>query len=99
MPSDTSARIRDLLAGHPVLDGHNDLPWEARERAGYDWDQLDISQPGCPTHTDLPRLRDGGVGAQFWSVYAPSNLPGDLAVTQTLDQVDPRPPARGAVCG
>jgi membrane dipeptidase len=88
MPSDTSARIRDLLAGHPVLDGHNDLPWEARERAGYDWDRLDISQPGCPTHTDLPRLRAGGVGAQFWSVFVPATLQGDAAVSATLEQVD-----------
>ena len=57
MPSDTAARIRDLLAEHPVVDGHNDLPWEARERVGYDWDRLDISRrraarrtptsPGC----------------------------------------------------
>ena len=88
MPSDTSARIRDLLAGHPVVDGHNDLPWEARERAGYDWDRLDISQPGCPTHTDLPRLRAGGVGAQFWSVFVPATLQGDAAVSATLEQVD-----------
>ena len=88
MPSDTSARIRDLLAGHPVLDGHNDLPWEARERAGYDWDRLDISQPGGPTHTDLPRLRAGGVGAQFWSVFVPATLQGDAAVSATLEQVD-----------
>ena len=88
MPSDTSARIRDLLAGHPVVDGHNDLPWEARERAGYDWDRLDISEPGCPTHTDLPRLRAGGVGAQFWSVFVPATLQGDAAVSATLEQVD-----------
>ena len=88
MPSDTSARIRDLLAGHPVVDGHNDLPWEARERAGYDWDRLDISKPGCPTHTDLPRLREGGVGAQFWSVFVPATLQGDAAVSATLEQVD-----------
>jgi membrane dipeptidase len=88
MPSDTSTRIRDLLAGHPVVDGHNDLPWEARVRAGYDWDRLDISQPGCPTHTDLPRLRAGGVGAQFWSVFVPATLQGDAAVSATLEQVD-----------
>jgi membrane dipeptidase len=88
MPSDTSARIRDLLAGHPVVDGHNDLAWEARERVGYDWDRLDISHPGQPTHTDLPRLRAGGVGAQFWSVFVPASLQGDAAVTATLEQVD-----------
>ncbi len=88
MPSDTPARIRDLLTEHPVVDGHNDLPWEARERAGYDWGRLDISHPGCPTHTDLPRLRAGGVGAQFWSVFVPATLQGEAAVTATLEQVD-----------
>ncbi len=88
MPSDTAARIRDLLAEHPVVDGHNDLAWEARERVGYDWDRLDISRAGCPTHTDLPRLRAGGVGAQFWSVFVPATLQGDAAVTATLEQVD-----------
>ncbi len=88
MLSDTSARIRDLLAEHPVVDGHNDLPWEARERVGYDWSRLDISRAGCPTHTDLPRLRAGGVGAQFWSVFVPATLQGDAAVTATLEQVD-----------
>ena len=88
MPSDTSARIRDLLAEHPVVDGHNDLAWEARERVHYDWDRLDISHPGQPTHTDLPRLRAGGVGAQFWSVFVPASLQGDAAVTATLEQVD-----------
>jgi membrane dipeptidase len=88
MPSDTSARIRDLLGDHPVVDGHNDLPWEARVRVGYDWDRLDIARPGQPTHTDLPRLRAGGVGAQFWSVFVPASLQGDAAVTATLEQVD-----------
>ncbi|HET7823673.1 MAG TPA: membrane dipeptidase, partial [Ornithinibacter sp.] len=88
MLSDTSARIRDLLAEHPVVDGHNDLAWEARERVGYDWTRLDVSRPGCPTHTDIPRLREGGVGAQFWSVWVPGTLQGDAAVTATLEQVD-----------
>jgi len=88
MPSDTAARIRDLLGEHPVVDGHNDLAWAARERVGYDWDRLDISRAGCPTHTDLPRLRAGGVGAQFWSVFVPATLQGDAAVTATLEQVD-----------
>lgn len=88
MPQDTEARIRALLAEHPVVDGHNDLAWEARERVGYDWERLDIAREGCPTHTDIPRLRAGGVGAQFWSVFVPSTLPGDAAVTATLEQVD-----------
>ena len=66
MPVDASARIRNLLAAQPVVDGHNDLAWEARERVAYDWSRLDVSRRGCPTHTDLPPLRDGGVGAQSW---------------------------------
>jgi membrane dipeptidase len=88
MPTRSSDRVRDLLAEQPVVDGHNDLAWEARERAAYDWDRLDIAASGCPTHTDLPRLRAGGVGAQFWSVFVPATLQGDAAVTATLEQVD-----------
>ena len=88
MPSDTPDRIRALLAEHPVVDGHNDLPWEARERVGYDWSRLDIATAGQPTHTDIPRLREGGVGAQFWSVFVPADLQGEAAVTATLEQVD-----------
>src|SRR5438105_3850450 len=84
----TSARISALLAHHPVVDGHNDLLWEARERVGYDFDRLDIEAGGTPTHTDLPRLREGGVGAQFWSVFVPATLSGDDAVSATLEQVD-----------
>ena len=88
MASETDARVHDLLRHHPVIDGHNDLPWEARERVAYDWAELDIALPGQPTHTDIPRLRAGGVGAQFWSVFVPSDLPGSQAVTATLEQID-----------
>jgi membrane dipeptidase len=71
-----------------VVDGHNDLPWALRLQAHADLDRMDIAQRQPTTATDIPRLRQGGVGGQFWSVYAPSNLPGDLAVTQTLEQID-----------
>jgi membrane dipeptidase len=71
-----------------VLDGHNDLPWELRLQCGGDLDRIDLARPVATTATDIPRLRAGGVGGQFWSVYVPSNLPGDRAVTQTLEQVD-----------
>jgi membrane dipeptidase len=89
MSTDTSylQHVRALLARHPLVDGHNDLPWRARSLVGYDWDRLDIAGR-TPTHTDLPRLREGGVGAQFWSVFVPSTLPPDQAVVQTLEQVD-----------
>ncbi|WP_442279053.1 dipeptidase [Terrabacter sp. 2YAF2] len=81
-------RARELLRAHPLVDGHNDLPWEAREQTGYDFEALDISGRLTTTQTDLPRLTEGGVGAQFWSVFVPSTLQGDSAVTATLEQVD-----------
>ncbi len=78
----------ELLRSAPLVDGHNDLLWQLRLQASYDLDRLDVSGP-CPTlHTDLPRLRAGGVGAQFWSVYVASDLPGHEAVTATLEQLD-----------
>jgi membrane dipeptidase len=92
VPVNDSASIIDLLRDHPVLDGHNDLLWAARESVGYDFSRLELTDTdacrGIGTHTDLPRLRAGGVGAQFWSVYVPSTLAGDDAVTATLEQVD-----------
>lgn len=72
-----------------VVDGHNDLPWALRKvGGGYDFDAVDLSRAQLQLHTDLPRLRVGGVGAQFWSVYVPCSLTGEMAVTATLEQVD-----------
>ncbi|HEY9369490.1 dipeptidase [Streptomyces sp.] len=80
---------RAFLAAHPVVDGHNDLPWALREHVRYDLDRLDIAQDQAGRlHTDLRRLRAGGVGAQFWSVYVRSDLAGDDAVSATLEQID-----------
>src|SRR6478736_5665688 len=81
-------RARRLLAEHPLVDGHNDLPWAARELTRYDFEALDVSSRLTSTQTDLPRLREGGVGAQFWSVFVPSTLPEGEAVVATLEQVD-----------
>ncbi|MFH8562606.1 dipeptidase [Streptomyces sp. NPDC017988] len=80
---------RALLDEFPVVDGHNDLPWALREKAGYDLGRLDIAadQTGH-LHTDIARLRAGGVGAQFWSVYVRTDLAGDAAVSATLEQID-----------
>jgi membrane dipeptidase len=82
-------RARELLAEYPVVDGHNDLPWALREHVRYDLDRMDIAadQTGR-LHTDIPRLRTGGVGAQFWSVYVRSDMAGDDAVSATLEQID-----------
>jgi membrane dipeptidase len=80
-------RARDLLREFPVVDGHNDLPCALREQVRYDLDARDIAGPQhAHLHTDIPRLREGGVGAQFWSVYVRSDLPD--AVPSTLEQID-----------
>ncbi|GAA3145877.1 dipeptidase [Streptomyces rameus] len=83
-PLDTA---RALLREFPVVDGHNDLPWALRKQTGYDLDALDIAGDQHEhLHTDLPRLREGGVGAQYWSVYVPSEQPEPVAAT--LEQID-----------
>ncbi|HET6529165.1 MAG TPA: dipeptidase [Actinoplanes sp.] len=78
--------VADVLRVAPVIDGHNDLPMQLRALRGYAVAGLDAIQPDF--HTDLPRLRAGGVGAQFWSVYVPSDLPEPDAVVATMEQVD-----------
>jgi membrane dipeptidase len=82
------ATARDLLSRHPVLDGHNDLPWTLRVSDDVDLDSTDLAGPVSSTQTDLPRLARGGVGAQFWSVYVSADLAGEAAVTTTLEQID-----------
>ncbi len=82
------AHVTNLLRSTPLIDGHNDLAWKAREQAAYDWGVLDIALGTTSTHTDILRLRAGCVGGQFWSVWVPSTLPTDQAVIQTLEQID-----------
>src|SRR4051794_32609337 len=78
----------EFLRAVPLIDSHNDLLWELRKERLSGSPPYDVSVSCASFQTDLPRLRDGGVGGQFWSVYVPSDLPGDVAVTQTLEQVD-----------
>ncbi|GAA2580319.1 dipeptidase [Dactylosporangium fulvum] len=78
--------VERVLAAMPVIDGHNDLPTALRATAGYRVEGLDGHRPEL--HTDIPRLRAGGVGGQFWSVYVPSHLPEPEAVVATLEQID-----------
>ena len=72
-----------------LIDGHNDLPWEVRTKAGGSWKQADIATPQPRFHTDIPRLKAGGVGAQFWSVYVPADtrFKGQSA-HQVMEQID-----------
>jgi membrane dipeptidase len=81
-------RARALHRQVPLIDGHNDYPWALREKAARDLEKLDIAKPQPSIMTDIPRLRAGGVGGQFWSVYVPSDLAGQAAVTATLEQID-----------
>lgn len=97
-----AARVNRVLAQTPLVDGHNDLPWQIRECFvnvdGVDLrastanlpkpDKLPVDCDWTPLMTDLPRLRAGHVGAQFWSVWVPSSLTGLAAVKTTLEQID-----------
>ena len=81
-------RARALHKQVPLIDGHNDYPWAVRQNVKGDTDKLDIAQAQPSIHTDIPRLKAGGVGGQFWSVYVPAELQGQAAVTATLEQID-----------
>jgi membrane dipeptidase len=82
-------RARALHRQSILIDGHNDYPWALREHDGARrLDTLDIAEPQPSIMTDIPRLKAGGVGGQFWSVYTPVELQGQAAVTATLEQID-----------
>jgi membrane dipeptidase len=86
-----TALLERAMALHkdvPLIDGHNDYPWALRENAARDLDKLDIARPQPSLMTDIARLRAGGVGGQFWSVYVPAEMQGQAAVTATLEQID-----------
>ncbi|ROS76069.1 membrane dipeptidase [Curtobacterium sp. PhB130] len=68
----------------PVIDGHNDLPWERRESHGSGVEGVDTEDGSL--HTDIPKLRAGGVVGQFWSVFVPADEPDP--VRTTLQQID-----------
>ncbi|MEU4291532.1 dipeptidase [Kribbella sp. NPDC026596] len=78
-------RIDELLRDHPVIDGHNDLPIAFYDLARYDLDAHDLSGSVPTLNTDLPRLRKGHVGAQFWSLWVPQD---DHSVRRTFEQLD-----------
>jgi len=80
-------RARAILARHPLIDGHNDLAWAIREDASHPRDVEAYDLRGrTPGHTDLERLRRGGVGGQFWSVYVPA---GEASAARAqLEQLD-----------
>ena len=91
-PDDDLTRARAMLAKTPVIDGHNDVPWQVRERLkgkldGFAFDRLPDAERAT-WHTDIARMREGRVGGQFWSVYIDAGLAKDEAVRVTLEQID-----------
>src|SRR4051812_34211223 len=82
----TLVRARALLDRVGLVDGHNDLPWTVREAFESDLSRVDLRQRGATLDTDIPRLREGRVSGQFWSVFIPSGMPNP-ARTQ-LEQIE-----------
>ncbi len=72
-----------------LVDGHNDLPWELRQKDGPSFRTIDLARPQPRFHTDIPRLKAGNVGAQFWSAYVPvDTIKKGTALRTTLEQID-----------
>jgi len=87
--TDFLARAKALHAKALLIDGHNDFPWALREHdPARNLDSLDIRKPQPSIMTDIPRLKAGSVGGQFWSVYVPVEMQGQTAVTATMEQID-----------
>lgn len=86
------ARVDRILRATPLIDGHNDLPWAIKSDHGNDLANVDLNIDTRtltpPLHTDIPRLRQGRLGAQFWSVYVPASLKGLDATRATFEQID-----------
>ena len=72
----------------PLIDGHNDLPWQMREHAGGDFSQIDIAVSQGKLHTDIPRLRQGLMGGAFFVAYVPVELIANGATRFGLMQID-----------
>jgi membrane dipeptidase len=88
---DGEARARRILQRTPLIDGHNDLPWALRQAHGSDPYAVDLTTDltgSTRLHTGIPRLRAGGVGGQFWSVYVPASLTPVEAAKATFEQID-----------
>lgn len=95
-----AARVDRVLSAQPVIDGHNDLAWELRDRFDSDPSKVDLASDtaglplpenrpdAIPLMTDIPRMRAGHVGGQFWSVWIPVSVKGPDAIAMTIEQID-----------
>jgi membrane dipeptidase len=89
--AELEATVREVLRQVPLIDGHNDAPWAIRSRVSNhlaDFDFQNTKTLEKPMQTDIRRLRAGGVGGQFWSVWVPVDLDGGDAVVTVLEQID-----------
>ena len=86
------ATARQILKETPLIDGHNDVPWQYLSRAKNHMDEIKFDGSTAalepPMHSDIPRLKKGGLGAQFWSVYIPATSAGPGAVREVYTQID-----------
>jgi membrane dipeptidase len=84
-----SDQAKEIMREAILIDGHNDLPWQYREKKDLSFQSIDIRKPQKGLHTDIPRLREGGVGAQFWAAFVPASTRKDsTSVKMTLEQID-----------
>jgi membrane dipeptidase len=83
--------IHKMLREVPLIDGHNDTPWQIRTHTN-EIGSVDLAQDTRklvpPMVTDIPRLRIGGLGGQFWSVFVPQTITGPAAVQAVIEQID-----------
>lgn len=89
-PDPYLARVKKLLATTPVIDGHNDVPWEIRENREKprDVDHFDLRTNLKDQDTDLARMRQGGLRGQFWSIYIPGEVKDSGYARIQLEQFD-----------
>ncbi len=89
LPVKVSEQAAEIHNAGMLFDGHNDLPWRLRRLGDMRFKKIDLRQPQPEMHTDIPRLRSGGVKAQFWSVYVPVETVAERAAfVTTLEQID-----------
>ncbi|XP_061598056.1 dipeptidase 1 [Cololabis saira] len=81
------ARALRLMSETPLIDGHNDLPWQLLKQFNNELNEVDLHTLNT-THTNIPKIKQGRLGAQFWSAYVPCETQYKDAVRQTLEQID-----------
>lgn len=80
-------RALKLMSETPLIDGHNDLPWQLLKKFNNELNKVDLYKLET-TQTNIPKIKEGRLGAQFWSAYVPCDTQYKDAVRQTLEQID-----------